>query len=350
MRVNRWKIGKVYRKKTHDCYYCNIDHPDGRHENRRLAPDKTTAEEQWADLVAAARKDGLPSRDYGVRDLCNLFLEHAQANNAPKTYVCYRTFLRSFCATIPATLRVRELKLHHVQNWLKRKYPATGNTNTRHDAISALKRVFNWATNDMEYLDRSPLAKLRKPPTAPRAACLSREQWAKVLSYYTPDDPFHDFLSILLHTGCRPQEARIMEARHCDFKQMEVHFKDGEVPGKKGDREILLTAEAVAILQKWALKYPEGPLLRNEDGNPWKTSALNCRFGRLRTRKKLSFHPHCYAARHSVATEMLEQGASTGAVAAVLGHKDPTMVLKVYGRHIDRRKEHLRDCLKKATG
>jgi integrase len=345
MRVNGWKIGKVYWKASHQCYYVNLDH-QGHKENRRLDPNRERSDELWAAIVTDARKDELPTTDYVVRDLCNLFLEHSHSNNSPKTYKCYRTFLKSFCSTIPATLRVRELKLHHVQNWLKRKYPATGNANTRYNAISALKRVFNWAVQDMDYLDRSPLAKLKKPSPVPRAACPSRAQWEEVLSHFKQNDPFCDFLAILLSTGCRPQEARIMEARHVDFIQCEARFKDGEIPGKKGEREILLSDEAVAILRRCALKRPSGPLLRNEDGNPWTTSALNCRFARLRN--KLSFPAHCYLARHSVATEMLETGASAGAVAAVLGHRDPTMVLKVYGKHINNRKEHLRECLRKA--
>jgi integrase len=51
-----------------------------------------------------------------------------------------------------------------------------------------------------------------------------------------------------------------------------------------------------------------------------------------------------------VATDLLENGASAGAVAAILGPRDATTVLKTYGSHIDRRRQHLRDCLKKATG
>ena len=37
------------------------------------------------------------------------------------------------------------------------------------------------------------------------------------------------------------------------------------------------------------------------------------------------------------------------AVAAILGHRGPTMVLKVYGKHIEQREEHLRECIAKGT-
>ena len=68
-------------------------------------------------------KEGTPSPEYLVKDLVFLFLDHAKANNAPLTYRWYRDFLKSFCETIPATLKVKELKLHHAQTWLTKCYP-----------------------------------------------------------------------------------------------------------------------------------------------------------------------------------------------------------------------------------
>jgi hypothetical protein len=70
---------------------------------------------------------------------------------------------------------------------------------------------------------------------------------------------------------------------------------------------------------------------------PWGKNSLNSRFQWLKL--KLPFPAHCSAARHSMATDLLEAGTSTGTVAALLGHKDPTMVPKVYGKHIERRGE-----------
>lgn len=47
-------------------------------------------------------------------------------------------------------------------------------------------------------------------------------------------------------------------------------------------------------------------------------------------------------AARKLPTDLLDNGASAGAVAALLGHRDPTVVLKFYGRHIEQRREHLR--------
>jgi integrase/recombinase XerC len=200
----------------------------------------------------------------------------------------------------------------------------------------------------MGYLEVNPLAKLKKPAKVPRSTFLTREQWGEVTALFKEGDPFLDFLRVLLATGCRPQEARIVEARHINWETGKINFQDGEVPGKEGAREILLPSETVNILKRCATVNPTGALLRNSKGRPWTKDAIDGRFQCLK--KKVSFPVHSYLARHTVAVTMLEAGASAGAVAAILGHKDATMVLKVYGKHIDKCEQHLRDCLAKSMG
>ena len=203
----------------------------------------------------------------------------------------------------------------------------------------------------MEYLDRNPVAALKKPAKVCRATCLTKEQWDQVFACYPLDDPFRDLLVVMTETGCRPQEMRVMEARHLDLAAMKVRFKDGEIPGKKYGRNVELTEDAAAVLRRLALAHPDGPLFRNADGNPWKHNALNSRFQRLKNSKKgkkLAFHVHGYVARHSWATDLIEAGASAGAVAAMAGHRDPTVVLKYYGKHIEERERHLRGLLEKS--
>ena len=73
--------------------------------------------------------------------------------------------------------------------------------------------------------------------------CTGRIALRRLLAAVTDAD-FRDFLLVLRHTGCRPQEARIVEARHCDFKAAKIKFAKGDVPGKPWEREIPLNETA----------------------------------------------------------------------------------------------------------
>ena len=313
-------------------------------------PNKTKATRMWAELIG---RNEAPGAEMVVLNLLNLYLDWSEKNHSPRSHQRIRALVLSFGKSLPAGLRVNKLLPLHLTTWMDQRCPKHPtddskpvSENTRHDYACDVTGVFNWARKQ-RIIPASPFQDCKKPAKTPRALVLLPDQWQEVLAHLANDDPFRDFLQVLRNTGCRPQEARIMEARHINFKDRIVRFRDGEVPGKKGDREILLNAEALAILQRCALRCPEGPVLRNTRGRPWKKDSLNCRFQRLKS--KLPFRANCYAARHSLATDMLEAGASAGAVAAVLGHKDPTMVLRVYGKHIDTRREHLRACVDKAT-
>jgi integrase len=342
MQVGSYRVGQVYWKASHNSFYVKVAYPNGKREERRLDSDRDKAQALYCDLVADLRRQGVPDEEYRVRDLIDRFLDHVKANNAPLTYRWYKDFLKTFSESIPPKLTVKNLKHHHVENWLSARYPATGNTNTRHDAVACVKRVFNWAVRNMGYLTVSPLANYQTPPKVPRQTYITSEQWAGVLALIKDADPFKDFLTFLLLTGCRPQEARIITAR--DIRENTVYLD--KVPGKKGQRTIILSDEAEAILAKWAKVYSTGPVLRNTRGVPWTSDALNCRFRGIK--KKTDLPVCCYLARHSAATQLLEAGASAGAVGALLGHRDATMVLKVYGKHIERRDAHLRQCLTNA--
>lgn len=344
-------VSRKFWRASHKAWYCHIIYPDGRQQDRRLGKDEEEAEGKRQAILQEIKKTGRPSLDCTVDQLIQAFLTYTEDNNARRTYLWYRNFLKSFSQSVATTLAVRDLELHHVQNWLTKAYPVKGNQNTRHDAIAAVKRLFNWAAREMGYLDRNPLSGLQKPPRTHRETCPTRAQWDEVLSHLGADDPFRDFVTALVDTGCRPQELRVVEARHLDLAAQPdplIRFTDGDIPGKRFGRDVRLVPRVVEILRRLVLKHPEGPLFRNRDGNPWVKDALNCRFQRLKRSYKFPFRINCYAARHSLATDILDKGGSAGAVASLLGHRDPTVVLRFYGKHIDQRPEHLQGLLEKA--
>ena len=328
------------------CYYTWLN---GR--QRRLDPNKSKALRVWAELVG---KNETVGQNMPVSNLLNAYLDWSELNHAKGSHKQIRPLILSFGESLPPGLRVGQLLPKHLTEWIDKRCPKHPkddsipvSANTRRDYLAIVRGAFGWAVSENERrIPYSPFGKYRMPKKTPRGECLTREQWNQVLAAVGLDDPFHDFLVVLYETGCRPQEARIIEARHIDSGRKIVQFKAGEVPGKPWERTILLNAPALAVLQRCALKHPEGPVLRNSRGRPWCKDSLNCRFQHLKT--KLPFPVYCYIARHSRATELLENGASAGAVAGILGHQDATMVLRVYGKHIEQREEHLRKCIDNA--
>jgi integrase len=160
------------------------------------------------------------------------------------------------------------------------------------------------------------------------------------------DDCFLEFVVTMRETGCRPKEIRDVEARHFDKDARCWTFPREEAKGKREPRVVLLNDRAFEICQRRALKYPSGPLFRNEDGNPWTKDALVCRCKRLT--KKLGFHVCPYAIRHTFATDAIIRGVDLVTIAQLMGHRDLEMLQRIY-QHVKKRGDHLREALKKAT-
>ena len=341
------RLPKPWWRESKKCWYVKL-----KGVQTRLDPDEKKATKKFYELLgkqpAAASSTMLTVR------LLDRYLVWSKANHAPRTHKGIKANVESFAAFIGA-VRVHKLLPSHLTEWIDKRCPRhpaddskAVSDNTRRNYLADVIGAFNWAASaEQRIIPYSPFGGYRKPKKTPRALCLTADQWSKVFAEIDSGDPFWDYLMILRNTGCRPQEARIMEARHVDLKARLICFKDGEIPGGKRGHSIPISDDAtLGIVKRRVLKYPEGPILRNRRGRPWNKNSLNCRFQRLS--EKLKFRVHAYVARHSMATELLEAGASAGAVAAILGHSSPMMVLNVYGKHIEEREAHLRDCMAKA--
>jgi integrase len=206
-------------------------------------------------------------------------------------------------------------------------------------------RDLDWAVKE-GLLTHSPLARFQKAPKTPRETYLMPAEW-DVLMGKVKDAEFLDFLWAVRLTGCRPLEARCVEAKHFFPKEKCWILAKELSKGEKEERCVLLDDAALEICQRWADKYPDGPIFRNTKGRPWTKDAINSRFQRLKV--KLPFHCSAYTIRHTFGTDALVAGVGEATVAALMGHKDKTQILKTY-QHVAKRAEHLRDGLKKATG
>jgi integrase/recombinase XerD len=248
----------------------------------------------------------------------------------------------------------------------------------------------------MGVIEANTIRSIEKPKAGRRDHVITANQFKTILGLVR-DPEFRDLLTVCWETGCRPQEALSVEARHVNLDAGCWAFPVNEAKGRKYQRIVYLTDTALVITGRQMELHPRGPLFRNTDGLPWSPSALNCRFARLRLAlgrkhlaesglmppklKRLSKAQRSdlvireahresvierqrqiarlakrhvpryslYTFRHSWCTYALERGVDAVTVAVLMGHRDTTMISRVYS-HLMQRRDHLRDAVRKAAG
>ena len=357
----------------------------------KLGPDRDAAFRRYHELMGQPEAPAPPADSASVVGVLDAFLDWCLRHKAGRTYDWYRDYLESFARTLPPGLGVARLRPFHVQQWLDAN---PGWKTGKRGAVIAVQRAFNWAAR-MGFIDANPVRSLEKPKAGRREHVISVEQF-RIIREIVRDEEFRDLLIVCWETGCRPQEALRVEGRHVDLEGGCWAFPVDEAKGKKHRRVVYLTDAALEITRRLMASHHTGLLFRNTDGRPWSASALNCRFARLRLalgRRRLQesgrmppklkrltkpqrsepavrgAHDEVvlerrrqiaamaksqvpryslYTFRHSWCTHALERGVDAVTVAVLMGHRDTTMISRVYS-HLMQRRDHLREAVRKAV-
>ena len=400
--------------------YLGVDHLLGHHPPDVPPPRKQRKRwnappsilEAFHELMAA--KPGTPARPPAatVGGVFVLFLDWCEQNRSPRTYEWSKNHIQCFCNALkarslaPATMPAEDLRPFHVGEWVdENRVPRPGRrawgANHCRGAITAVQRAFSWAEK-VGHLPKSPIRHVEKPPPKRREQSLAPADFAALLGH-VKDDAFRGVLEFCWETGCRVQELRLLGAEHYKPDRGRFELPPRQAKGKKRWRLIYLTPRAEGIVAPLVLRHPDGPIFRNEDGEPYDAQNFNNRFCRLQkrlgrealggvqpdpeqvkalastlprtktekgtrmtktqkellreARKKLSGAAAAKAGtkyaltsiRHSFATRLLESGCDHVTVAALMGHVDATMLSRVYS-HVGERTDFLREELLKASG
>lgn len=346
---------KPYYKKSHHAWFANIGPNKGPVRLASEADGEAKAYEKYHELMA--NRQPITS-DWRVTDLLEKFLDTKHPGWKPPTYEFYQNALSSFGRFV-RNLRVTHLKPHHVTDWLNQCHlfvhrggKATDkpvSASYRCNLIRAVKAAFRWAERE-GHIFRSPIWTVERPTPPPRDVYLMPDQWDKLVALVaTSRDQgcLLDIITVMKETGCRPQEARRVEARHFDQKARCWTFPADESKGGRDSRVVLLTDRAFEICRRLALKHPEGALFRTSLGKPWTRHALGDRL--YQDGKKLGFRVCPYAVRHTFATDAIIRGVDLQTIATLMGHVDLKMLSRIY-QHIRKRSDHLWSGLRKAVG
>lgn len=310
---------KPWFRKPRKLWYVCID---GKQHN--LGKDKTKAYEKFHKLMSSPQQVVDPS---AVSYVLEEFLEWTQQHRSPKTYTWYRDFLNPFHLKYP-TLNVDDLTPKHVTEWLTTC--TTWNDTTKNKAISALQRAFNWGKRNLD-LKQNPIEGMEKPEAATRTQTISSEDVTLIFDSVT-DQEFRDIIEFSFECGCRPQEAKWLEARHVQLDKSRCFYAAAEAK-KRIPRAIYLSEKAEAILKRLMEEHPTGPLFLNTRGNQWTADAIKCRFAQIEKRTGKRFFQYMF--RHTWITEKLKAGVDSHVVAALAGHRDTKMIDRVYSHVSD---------------
>ena len=323
---------KPYLRKQTKSWYCSVN---GRQIS--LGKDKEVAFQKFHELMA--NKESLDGAFSTLYELSQSFLDWSEKNRKPKTYDSHLRFLKSFIESVGKRMKIAQLRQHHLTKWLEKK--TTWGDTTRNDAISIVQRMINWAIEE-GYLNASPIPKVKKPRRRRREVHYTQKQFDQIVSHAR--GPIVDVLNFLWWTGCRPKEARTIEARH--VHEDLIIFPADESKGEVDARIIVLIPQAKEIIDRRLKEVNEGPLFLNTRGNPWTKDSIKSRLTRISD--KTGFRVIAYGIRHSFATNGILRSIDPVSLSHLMGHKDTRMISQVYS-HISGNLDHLRKQAAKAT-
>ncbi|CEE91622.1 Tyrosine recombinase xerC 2 [Xenorhabdus nematophila str. Anatoliense] len=257
-----------------------------------------------------------------------------------RTQEAYRERLRPFVdwcelRDIRYAPQVSLALLESWQRYLRRYRKADGQYYTNGGLInrlSALRGWFRWLLkrHHILYNPAELLAMPKKEKRLP-AQVLSETETEAVLMSIDIQTPLglrnRALLEVFWSTGIRRNELIHLKLDEVDSGRGIIVVRQGK--GRK-DRVVPIGERALAWVNRYltdvrprlAWKYDSGYLFITLKGQPLARSTLTLMAGRaVRQQARLNKPGACHLFRHSMATQMLENGADTRHIQAILGHE-----------------------------
>lgn len=262
-----------------------------------------------------------------VREGCEHYLAHAEANGATQTFNLRAGYLYDLCKGFPAKFResdtkptskdrihsgygdkpLMELSKLDVERWI-RAHPGWKAPRT---ALQAVRRMANYC-DENGLIESSPLRGLKVPKSGKRVAYIAPEVEEAIYQHARPALALAARVCIL--TGARPDiEFGSLEPRHVEETPQGQRwvFPPEESKGRQKGRTIYAPPEIAEIVRKRIKRQSKrGKVFRNESGEAWNLRGMQTAFRRLKKRLLREgvevedpFVP--YTCRHTYAKRML---------------------------------------------
>jgi integrase len=329
----------------------------------------------WRDeqLVLLHRGEATPQTSVTVGALLTRWLEdEASARVRPSTLADYADTIRVHLLPRLGIVRADRLTAAHVHAMLADMERAGVGCRTRQLALLRLKQTLAWAS-DVELLRRSVAEKIsppRCPPSEKRALSAAEQRDFLAAAEH---DVLWPLWRVYLMTGLRRGEGLGLEWRGVDLDdgvlsvRQQVNIEQdqhgvarprvGEVKTAAARRTLVIDSATRDALVAYRDRRHAGETVRihplifcTRHGTPLNPNNVIRTFTRIKEACGLGPDITIHSLRHTHATECIEAGMDWLAVAARLGHSDPSITHGTYGHHRPGRERAIIDRLAAELG
>lgn len=300
---------------------------------------KSEAMRRWHEM-----QYGPPATGLSLGQLADEFLAWVGANREPETLRWYAWHVGALLARFGRQVAPEGIKTDAIVSWIEGN--ASWSRTTRHGAMVAAKRLYNWGRR--KGLSANPLSGVELPGIQRRERIPTTAEVNELID--RARGPLRDFLAFMAETGCRASEAYRMQRRHVDFESGVCVMKGKTARATRRPRVIYLTAAAKRIaLEYCECKADDDRLFMTSCGNPWDSQSVTQQVAQYRACLGLGPHVTAGGIRHWWITERLRAGVPIAHVAELAGHTSTMMISRHYS-HLADHGDDLRRALEKRAG
>ncbi len=269
------------------------------------------------------------------------FQEHCKIQHLSKdTLRRHRSALKRFIAWCSEhhLLHPQEITKHHLDDYkhhlfyYRQENGKPLSPNSQGVMLLPLKTFFVWLTRK-QYVPCNPASEMEIPKKIRRLPppILHDDEVEQVMAQpdLTTDAGIRDrtILEVLYSTGIRRAECTRLMVYDVDLLHRTCRINDGKGHQDRlipiGERAVNWVTEYLRIVRpKLARRVDPGNMFLTDRGKAFHRGVLAWRIKQYLTMAGITVHGACHLFRHSMATQMLENGADIRYIQAILGHKD----------------------------
>jgi integrase len=271
---------------------------------------------------------------------------------APQTlanrYQTIANLLKDFDRNLETEQDARDLQSFLLTT--RKQSPATANRN-----IKMLKTFCNWAVKlgEMECNPFDEIKLLKSSGRSSKRDSFSLDEVHRILQTFRLHPlyfRYHDFVLMLMTFGLRPSEAIGLQWKDINFTQRTITIAEslsrtgeGSRRARRGRKNGTITVlnlpdEIYTMLEGrfTPTAKPNDLIFTSPTGKAIDDGNFAQRIWKPLLKQAAIPHRPPYNCRHSMASHAIDQGLTLPETAYLLGHKDTTMVSKVYGHMVNR--------------